>query len=105
MSRPATLSVGRGLTFIALAATAWGTGGAIVAVITRYAGLDPFTISFWRFLIGALALAVVLRLRRGGGRHLDRDRLAGPDMMSGIARRRAVDGDAAVEDQRLETGS
>lgn len=64
MSRSATLPVGRGLTYIALAATAWGTGGAIVVVITRHATLDPFTISFWRFLIGALALAVVLRRRR-----------------------------------------
>ncbi|WP_310361893.1 DMT family transporter [Catenuloplanes atrovinosus] len=54
----------RGMALIALAAVAWGTGGAVAAVLYRTSGLGPIAVSYWRFLIGAVALAVYVSLRR-----------------------------------------
>jgi len=54
----------RGLLFICIAATAWGTGGAVAAVLYDTSGLGPVAVSWWRFVGGALLLAAV-RHRRG----------------------------------------
>ncbi|MDP9796995.1 DME family drug/metabolite transporter [Catenuloplanes nepalensis] len=56
------------MALIALAAVAWGTGGAVAAVLYRTSGLGPMAVSYWRFVIGALVLAVCLGLRRAGRR-------------------------------------
>ncbi|GAB7050788.1 DMT family transporter [Catenuloplanes indicus] len=53
----------RGMALIALAAVAWGTGGAVAAVLYRTGGLGPIAVSYWRFVIGALALAGYLATR------------------------------------------
>jgi drug/metabolite transporter, DME family len=55
-----TLPTGRGLSYIAFAATAWGTGGAAAAVLYD-TGLDPLTVSWWRFLSGVVLLAAARR--------------------------------------------
>lgn len=53
-----TLSVSRGLLYVSFAAIAWGTGGAVAAVLYR-TGLGPVAVSFWRFAIGMLVLTIV----------------------------------------------
>ncbi|MFJ5229626.1 DMT family transporter [Kitasatospora sp. NPDC088391] len=50
----------RGLLYVALAATAWGTAGAAAALLFRHSGLGPLALTFWRSLGGA---AVLLALR------------------------------------------
>jgi len=75
---------GRAVVFIALAAVAWGTGGAVAAVLFSISGLDAVAVSFWRFAGGAAALAVAWPLVRSAG---------GP---SPAARSRAVPVRAAV---------
>ena len=63
----AALPVRRGLLYLALAGTAWGTTGAAVDLVYRSSALSPAAVSFWR-LVGALAfllLARSLRRRRG----------------------------------------
>ncbi|GAA0966697.1 EamA family transporter [Acrocarpospora macrocephala] len=67
MFRASPLSFGRAIFAIALAASAWGTGGAVAAMLYSAGGLDPLTVSFWRFLGGALALAAAWPLLRGEG--------------------------------------
>ncbi|MFI7081219.1 DMT family transporter [Micromonospora sp. NPDC049903] len=60
-------SVGRGILYIIIAAVAWGTGGAVAAILYAMSGLGPVAVSFWRFVGGVLLLAVghlVLRHRR-----------------------------------------
>jgi DME family drug/metabolite transporter len=52
------LSVSRGLVYVSFAAIAWGTGGAVAAILYR-SGLGPIAVSFWRFAIGMLVLAIV----------------------------------------------
>ncbi|GAA0405173.1 EamA family transporter [Acrocarpospora corrugata] len=61
------LPVGRGMLFIAVAATAWGTGGVVAALLYAESGLGPLAVSFWRFLGGALALALAWPLLPGPG--------------------------------------
>ncbi|KDN81925.1 DMT family transporter [Kitasatospora cheerisanensis] len=56
----------RGLLYVALAATAWGTAGAAAALLFRQSGLGPLALTFWRSLGGA-AILLALRLFRGGG--------------------------------------
>ncbi|NVK72180.1 MAG: EamA family transporter [Oceanospirillaceae bacterium] len=53
-----TLSVSRGLLYVSFAAIAWGTGGAVAAILYRN-GLGPVAVSFWRFAIGMFVLAIV----------------------------------------------
>lgn len=53
---------GRGLFFVAAAATAWGTGGAVAAVLYRTSGLGPVAVSFWRLVFGIGVLLVVARI-------------------------------------------
>ncbi|BAJ31995.1 MULTISPECIES: EamA family transporter [Kitasatospora] len=55
----------RGLLYVALAATAWGTAGAAAALLFRHSGLGPLALTFWRSLGGA---AVLLALRPFTGR-------------------------------------
>jgi DME family drug/metabolite transporter len=57
----------RAMLYIAVAATAWGTGGAVAAVLYSTSGLDPSAVSFWRFLGGAAALAALRLSVRGPG--------------------------------------
>ncbi|HEX6871473.1 MAG TPA: EamA family transporter, partial [Micromonosporaceae bacterium] len=70
MSLSSTMPAPRGVVYVAVAATAWGTGGAIAARLYHEAGLGPVAVSWWRFAIGALVLAV--------GRSLWRARSARP---------------------------
>ena len=65
MSVPFATPVARGLTFVSIAAVAWGTGGVVAAVLYRTSGLGPVAVSFWRTAIGeALLIAVYLWRRR-----------------------------------------
>lgn len=57
----------RGLLYVAVAATAWGTGGAVAAALYARSGLGPIAVSFWRFFGGAVALAVAWPVLRGPG--------------------------------------
>ncbi|GAA1879942.1 DMT family transporter [Asanoa iriomotensis] len=59
-----TLPVGRGILYILLAAVAWGTGGAVAAVLYATTGLGPLAVSFWRFAGGVLLLGVAHLLTR-----------------------------------------
>ncbi|MGW0073626.1 DMT family transporter, partial [Streptosporangium sandarakinum] len=69
------VSVRRGLLYVSIAATAWGTGGAAGALLRLSGGLDPVSISFWRFAAGAATLLPILHfLGRNRGRSRDRDR-------------------------------
>lgn len=52
-----TASYGRGMCYVAVAATAWGTGGAVAAVLYRTSGLGPVAVSFWRLVLGIAVLA------------------------------------------------
>jgi drug/metabolite transporter, DME family len=54
----------RGFLFISVAATAWGTGGAVAALLYRTSGLGPIAVSWWRFAIGVTILGAVLAFRR-----------------------------------------
>ncbi|MDH2429159.1 EamA family transporter [Sphaerisporangium sp. TRM90804] len=67
MLRVGPLPSGRAVFLIAVAATAWGTGGAVAAVLYSASGLDSSAVSFWRFAGGALALGVAWPLLRGRG--------------------------------------
>lgn len=74
-ARPA--SVGRGLVYVFVAAVAWGTGGAVAAVLYRTSGLGPIAVSFWRFATGVALLALVGRfVATGSARELLRGRWA-----------------------------
>ena len=56
--------VARGLTYVTIAAVAWGTGGVVAAVLYRTSGLGPVAVSFWRTAIGAALLVAVHLWRR-----------------------------------------
>ncbi|MFF4339118.1 DMT family transporter [Kitasatospora sp. NPDC001540] len=60
-----TLPARRGLLYVALAATAWGTAGAAAALLFQRSGLGPLALTFWRSAGGA---AVLLALRPFTGR-------------------------------------
>ncbi|MEU5213715.1 EamA family transporter [Streptomyces sp. NPDC020742] len=63
------LPVGRGLLYVTVAATAWGTAGAAAALLYRGSGLGPLALTFWRTSGGlVLLLAVRALLRRRVGR-------------------------------------
>jgi drug/metabolite transporter, DME family len=64
-----SVPVRQGVLCVAIAATAWGTGGAAAAELYRVGGLGPISVSFWRFLAGfvlLLAAHLVRRFRRRG---------------------------------------
>ncbi|MEV5408969.1 DMT family transporter [Thermopolyspora sp. NPDC052614] len=54
------LSVRRGFVYVCIAAAAWGTGGPAASMVYQTSGLGPVTVSFWRFVCGALLLATAL---------------------------------------------
>lgn len=54
----------RGWLAIAAAASCWGAGGAVAAVLFRTSGLGPVAVTFWRFAIAAAACALLRPLRR-----------------------------------------
>jgi drug/metabolite transporter, DME family len=54
------VSTARGIWLIAFAATAWGVGGFVAAILYRTSGLGPVAVSFWRF-VGGLALLAMIR--------------------------------------------
>ncbi|MGW9076902.1 DMT family transporter [Streptomyces kronopolitis] len=64
---PSALPVGRGLLYVTLAATAWGTAGAAAALLYRGSGLGPVALTFWRTFGGLLLLLAVRALRRRRG--------------------------------------
>lgn len=67
MQPSSPLPVWRGILYVAIAATAWGTGGAVAVAMYDTGGIGPVAVSFWRFLAGlGLLLAVhsVWRVRR-----------------------------------------
>ncbi|MGJ6960603.1 DMT family transporter [Streptosporangium sp. G11] len=61
------VSVRRGLLYVSIAATAWGTGGAAAALLHQTGGLGPVAVSFWRFAAGA-AVLLLARLLFGLGK-------------------------------------
>src|SRR5437762_13930439 len=69
MSVEAAVPVRRGLFIVAVAAAAWGTGGAVAAVLYRTSGLGPVAVSFWRCVFGVLVLGAfsAARWRPGEG--------------------------------------
>ncbi|MFJ4850484.1 MULTISPECIES: DMT family transporter [unclassified Streptomyces] len=70
------LPVRRGLLYVTLAATAWGTAGAAASVLYDRTGLGPFALTFWRsvggcvLLLAARAAPGATRPRRPGARTL-----------------------------------
>ncbi|WP_043263297.1 EamA family transporter [Streptomyces sp. CT34] len=58
------LPVGRGLAYVTLAATAWGTAGAAAALLYRGSGPGPIPLTFWRTFGGLLILLAVRAVRR-----------------------------------------
>jgi DME family drug/metabolite transporter len=69
-SPSSSLPVGRGLLYVTIAATAWGTAGAAAALLYRGSGLGPVSLTFWRTcggLVLLLAVRGVLRRRAGSG--------------------------------------
>ncbi|MGW5121990.1 DMT family transporter [Streptomyces noursei] len=67
--------VGRGLAYVSLAATAWGTAGAAAALLYRGSGLGPLALTFWRTFGGLLLLLAVRAVRRNRTRAADAGRL------------------------------
>ncbi|MEU7723593.1 EamA family transporter [Streptomyces tibetensis] len=67
MQSSSALPVRQGVLYVAIAATAWGTGGAVAAELYDVGGIGPISVSFWRFLSGLgllLAAHLVRRSRR-----------------------------------------
>ncbi|MDX3612157.1 DMT family transporter [Streptomyces europaeiscabiei] len=58
------LAVRQGVLYVAIAATAWGTGGAVAAELYDVGGIGPISVSFWRFLTGLGLLLTVHLVRR-----------------------------------------
>ncbi|WP_399218240.1 DMT family transporter [Streptomyces sp. SAJ15] len=57
------LSVGRGMLYVTVAATTWGTAGAAAALLYGSSGLGPLALTFWRTLGGLLLLLAARALR------------------------------------------
>ncbi|MFJ2033235.1 DMT family transporter [Streptosporangium sp. NPDC087985] len=79
------VSVRRGLLYVSIAATAWGTGGAAGALLHRAGGLGPVPVSFWRFAAGAVMLLLASRLF-GLGRATDLKQTTGLEQNSDLER-------------------
>ncbi|MDI3419411.1 DMT family transporter [Streptomyces luteolus] len=58
------LSYRQGVLYVAIAATAWGTGGAVAAELYGVANIGPVSVSFWRFLTGLGLLLTAHLVRR-----------------------------------------
>ncbi|MDX3633113.1 DMT family transporter [Streptomyces europaeiscabiei] len=63
MQSSSALPVRQGVLYVAIAATAWGTGGAVAAELYGVGGVGPISVSFWRFLTG-LGLLLAAHLAR-----------------------------------------
>ncbi|MEU6680087.1 DMT family transporter [Streptomyces sp. NPDC046853] len=63
------LSVGRGLLYLIVAGTAWGTAGAAAALVFNASDMGPVSLSFWRCAGGFVLLFAVrlVRARRRSG--------------------------------------
>ncbi|MFI2618468.1 DMT family transporter [Streptomyces sp. NPDC018584] len=57
------LSVGRGLFYLIVAGTAWGTAGAAAALVFQDSDMGPVSLSFWR-CAGGFVLLLAARLVR-----------------------------------------
>jgi DME family drug/metabolite transporter len=57
------LPVGRGLLYLIVAGTTWGTAGAVASLAYRTSDLGPVALSFWRCTVG-LAVLLAVRLVR-----------------------------------------
>ncbi|MGW5867602.1 DMT family transporter [Streptomyces sp. NPDC055239] len=57
------LSVGRGLFYLIVAGTAWGTAGAAAALVFNASDMGPVSLSFWR-CAGGFVLLFAVRLMR-----------------------------------------
>jgi len=79
-----SLPVRRGLAYLAVAGTTWGTTGVAVDLVYLSSNLGPIAISFWRF-IGGLALLLLagiprrIRTARMGGARTAQPAGARPD--------------------------
>ncbi|MDI3420390.1 DMT family transporter [Streptomyces luteolus] len=58
------LSYRQGVLYVAIAATAWGTGGAVAAELYGVGNIGPVSVSFWRFLTGLGLLLTAHLVRR-----------------------------------------
>ncbi|MEU8827190.1 EamA family transporter [Streptomyces sp. NPDC048636] len=89
LSPSSALPVGRGLVYVTVAATAWGTAGAAAALLYGESGLGPMALTFWRALGGCVLLLAVRTLRacRRNGRAAPRPAAPRP---AESPRRRAV---------------
>ncbi|MCD7442882.1 DMT family transporter [Streptomyces lincolnensis] len=64
MSNPVSgLPVGRGLLYLIVAGTAWGTAGAVASMAYRSSDLGPVALSFWRCAAGLVLLLAARRAR------------------------------------------
>lgn len=77
----ARITSGQGLLYVVFAATAWGTAGAVAAVLYRGSGLGPLALTFWRAAGGFVLLLAARRLRPGA----DTDAGAGAGRGTGTA--------------------
>ncbi|MFJ2580419.1 EamA family transporter [Kitasatospora aureofaciens] len=59
MTSHAAVPFRHGMLSISAAAVAWGVGGAVAALLLRTSGLGPVAVSFWRFAVAALCLALL----------------------------------------------
>ncbi|MFC4586305.1 DMT family transporter [Sphaerisporangium corydalis] len=66
------VSVRRGMLYVTIAATIWGTGGPAAALLYKVSGLGPVAVSFWRFVFGAALLFAAAHLPRPGTTTLPR---------------------------------
>ncbi|MFE1832910.1 DMT family transporter [Streptomyces sviceus] len=57
------LPVGRGLLYLIVAGTTWGTAGAVASLVYRTSDLGPVSLSFWRCAAG-LTVLIAVRLVR-----------------------------------------
>ncbi|MEU1147855.1 DMT family transporter [Streptomyces sp. NPDC005863] len=62
------LSVGRGLLFLIVAGTAWGTAGAAAALVFGAGDMGPISLSFWRCAGGFVLLLAARAAGRWGRR-------------------------------------
>ncbi|MCC9307184.1 DMT family transporter [Kitasatospora sp. RB6PN24] len=62
LSAPRTLTVGRGLCYLIVSATSWGTAGAAAALLYGHSGLGPVALTCWRSLGGSALLLLACAL-------------------------------------------
>lgn len=64
MQSSSALPVRQGVLYVAIAATAWGTSGAVATELYESGGIGPISVSFWRFLAGFGLLLAAHLVRR-----------------------------------------